>query len=52
MTTGESYKLQLTAEGTYIYRDSANTDATATIIVKQTTPVTSTTKIYLPVINK
>ena len=52
LTTGESYKLQLTAEGTYIYRDSANTDATATIIVKQTTPVTSTTKIYLPVINK
>ncbi|MEZ4733522.1 MAG: GEVED domain-containing protein [Caldilineaceae bacterium] len=52
LTTGESYKRQLSAEGTYLYRDSANPDATATIIVQQTTPVETTTKLYLPVIQK
>jgi len=52
LTTGESYKRQLSAEGTYTYRDSANLDATATIIVKQTTPVTTVVKLYLPVIAK
>nr|AGC72809.1 VgrG protein [uncultured bacterium A1Q1_fos_485] len=50
LTTGESYKRQLTVEGAYLYRDSANPDATATIIVKQTTPVTTANKVYLPAI--
>lgn len=52
LTTGESYKRQLTTEGTYIYRDSANPDATATIIVKASTPVVTESKIYLPMIQK
>ena len=52
LTTGESYKRQLTAEGTYTYRDSANPDATATIIVKQSAPVVTERKMYLPTIMK
>ena len=50
LTTGESYKRQLSAEGTYTYRDSANPDATATIIVKQTVPVSTAKTIFLPLI--
>jgi uncharacterized repeat protein (TIGR01451 family) len=52
LTTGESYKRQLTAEGTYTYRDSANPDATATIIVKQSTTVVVERKMHLPLIMK
>ena len=52
LTTGESYKRQLSTEGTYLYRDSANPDATATIIVKASTPVVTSSKIYLPMIQK
>lgn len=52
LTTGESYKRQLNTEGTYIYRDSVNPDATATIIVKQVAPTETATMLYLPVISK
>jgi plastocyanin len=52
LTTGESYKRQLTAEGTYTYRDSTNPDATATIIVKQSTPVATARMVYLPLVQK
>jgi plastocyanin len=52
LTTGESYKRQLSAEGTYTYRDSTNPDATATIIVKQSTTVVIERKMHLPLIMK
>ena len=52
LTTGESYKRQLTVEGTYTYRDSTNPDATATIIVKQSAPVQTVRMLYLPMIRK
>ncbi|MEZ4862445.1 MAG: GEVED domain-containing protein [Caldilineaceae bacterium] len=52
LTTGESYKRQLNTEGAYIYEDSANPDATATIIVKQSTPVETEQKLFLPLVTK
>jgi hypothetical protein len=47
-----AYKWQLAAEGADTYRDSANPDATATIIVKQSARVVTESKMYLPLIMK
>ncbi|MCB0107615.1 MAG: carboxypeptidase regulatory-like domain-containing protein, partial [Caldilineaceae bacterium] len=52
LTTGESYKRQMNQEGTFIYQDSANPDATATVIVKSSTPVVTEIKVFLPVVTR
>jgi plastocyanin len=50
LAAGESYKLQLTTEGTYIYQDNQNPANTATIIVQPSAGGELTEKTFLPLV--
>lgn len=52
LTSGEAYKRELTALGTYVYQDAENPTVTATILVVETVNESPQERLFLPFVTQ